>query len=306
VSTPQPGIFALGTRSHYHLEFDLAPDVPTDRQLDSLAEAVSALREPAVTAGGSNLVVGFGPDLWRRLAPDDAPEALHPFTAIEGDGRRAPATQHDAWVWVHGTGPDVLLDNARAVTAALAPVLNLAAEQPCFVYHDSLDLTGFIDGTENPPVQEGPEVATVPPGEPSAGGAFVLTMQWVHDLAAFDALPVPEQQDVFGRTKPDSVELADKPPTAHISRVVIEEPGPDGEPAELEIFRRSAPWGTVTEHGLYFVAFSADPARFDRMLARMFGTSGDGLHDHLTDFSRPVSGSYYFAPSLESLAALGE
>jgi putative iron-dependent peroxidase len=306
VSTPQPGIFALGTRSHYHLEFDLAPDVPTDRQVEVLATAISTLREPAVTAGGSNLVVGFGPELWRRLAPEDAPAALHPFAAIEGDGRRAPATQHDAWVWVHGTGPDVLLDNARAVTAALAPVLTLAAEQPCFVYHDSLDLTGFIDGTENPPVQDGPEVATVPAGEPGAGGSFVLSMQWVHDLAAFDALPVPEQQDVFGRTKPDSVELDDKPPTAHISRVVIEEPGPDGAPEELEIFRRSAPWGTVTEHGLYFVAFSADPARFEKMLARMFGTSGDGIHDHLTDFSRPVSGSYYFAPSLESLADLGE
>jgi putative iron-dependent peroxidase len=41
------------------------------------------------------------------------------------------------------------------------------------------------------------------------------------------------------------------------------------------------------------------------MLTRMFATSGDGLHDHLTDFSRPVTGAYYFAPSLESLAALG-
>ena len=72
---------------------------------------------------------------------------------------------------------------------------------------------------------------------------------------------------MIGRTKPDSVELDDKPPTAHISRVVIEE---DGE--ELEIYRRSAPYGTVREHGLYFVAFSADRTRFDKMLARMFGT----------------------------------
>ena len=73
---------------------------------------------------------------------------------------------------------------------------------------------------------------------------------------------------VIGRTKADSVELTDeeKPPTAHIARVEIE---PTGE--ELEIFRRSVPYGTVQEHGLYFVAFSADRTRFDRMLARMFG-----------------------------------
>jgi putative iron-dependent peroxidase len=56
---------------------------------------------------------------------------------------------------------------------------------------------------------------------------------------------------------------------------------------------------------LYFVAFSADRTRFDKMLARMFGTAGDGVHDHLTDFTKPVSGSYYFAPSLEAIAALG-
>jgi putative iron-dependent peroxidase len=36
----------------------------------------------------------------------------------------------------------------------------------------------------------------------------------------------------------------------------------------------------------------------------MFGTSGDGLHDHLTDFTHPVSGSYYFAPSLDALEGL--
>jgi len=56
----------------------------------------------------------------------------------------------------------------------------------------------------------------------------------------------------------------------------------------------------VAEQGLHFVAFSADPTRFDRMLARMFGTAPDGLSDRLTDFSRPVSGAYYFAPSLEA------
>ncbi|MEA2245716.1 MAG: porphyrinogen peroxidase [Solirubrobacteraceae bacterium] len=63
---------------------------------------------------------------------------------------------------------------------------------------------------------------------------------------------------------------------------------------ELEIFRRSVPYGTAVEHGLYFVAFSAERARYDRMLARMFGVSGDGVRDRLTDFSRPVSGAYYF------------
>src|SRR6185312_17048860 len=151
------------------------------------------------------IVVGFGADLWRRLHPDDAPPELAPFLAIEGDGRGAPATQHDLWVWTHGTGEDVELDVARAVAAGLAPVVTLAAEQPCFVYRDSRDLTGFIDGTENPPVEEAAEVAVVAEG-PGAGGSHVLAQRWVHDLAAFDRLPVADQEGTIGRTKPDSVE----------------------------------------------------------------------------------------------------
>jgi putative iron-dependent peroxidase len=295
MARPQPGIFAQGTRSHYHLEFDLRPGA-TD---GAICAALGGLQEPAVTAGGSNIVVGFGAALWRRLHADDAPAALDDFTPIEGDGREAPATQHDVWVWTHGTGEDVELDVARAVAAALAPVCTLAAEQPCFVYLDSRDLTGFVDGTENPPVEEAFDVALVPGGESGAGGAFVLAQKWVHDLDRFHAQTREEQEGTIGRTKPDSVELGDKPDTAHIARVVIEE---DGE--ELEIYRRSTPYGRVGELGLYFLAFSADPTRFTKMLRRMFGLDGDGLHDHLTDFTTPVSGAFYFAPSLDALEGI--
>lgn len=297
MATGQPGIFAQGTRAHYHLEFDVSPDASDA----DVAAAVARLNEPTVTAGGFNLIVGFGADLWNRLAPDGVPAELRPFDPVEGrDGTRAPATQHDIWVWIHGTGPDLALDAARAVTAAMAPVATLAIELPGFVYRDSRDMTGFIDGTENPPVQEAPGVALVRDGEPGAGGAYVITQRWIHNLEAFQSVPVSEQEGTIGRTKPDSVELDDavKPPSAHIARVVIEEDG-----AELEIYRRSVPYGTVREHGLYFLGFSAELSRFDKMLARMFGTA-DGVRDHLTNFTRPVSGSYYFAPSLDALAIL--
>ena len=296
MATAQTGIFAQGTRSHYHLELDAHPDASPSE----IATALQKLREPSVTSGGFNLVIGFGPRLWRRIAPPDAqPADLREFATVAGtDGHSAPATQHDIWIWVHGTGPDLALDAARAIVAALQPVAELAVEQPCFVYRDSRDLTGFVDGTENPPVEDGPEVALIPDGEPGERGAYVIAQKWVHDLASFQAMKVPDQEAVIGRTKPDSIELEDKPETAHISRVVIEEAG-----EELEIYRRSTPYGTVGEHGLYFIAFSAELTRFDKMLARIFGVA-DGVRDRLTDFTRPVSGSYYFAPSLEALAAV--
>ena len=296
--TSQPGIFALGTRSHYHLEFDVHPDAGASEVI----AALGGLREPSVTAGGTNLVVGFGPALWRRLAPDDAPDSLASFASIDGlDDHRAPSTQHDLWVWVHGTGDDVALDVARAVRASLRSVATLKLEQACFVYKDSRDLTGFIDGTANPHVEEAPAVALVADGA-GAGGSFVLAQKWVHDLDAFAQLSQAEQEAVFGRTKPDSRELQGeaKAANAHISRVEIH----DDAGEERPIFRRSTPYGTLTEAGLYFLAFSADLSRFADMLANMFATSGDGIRDRLTDYSHPVSGSYFFAPSLESLSNL--
>jgi putative iron-dependent peroxidase len=298
---PQLGIFAQGTSAHHFLEFTLRPGV---RPVDAISP-FRRLRAPDVSSGGVNLVLGFSAAIWRAVAPSrHVPRSLADFREVSGpDGRGAPATQYDAWLWISGSAPDVTWAHARAAAAAVDEVASLAAERPAFAYHDGHDMTGFVDGTANPPTRRAPEVVMVPLGQPGEGGSHVLAMRWVHDLDAFERLRVGEQEGIIGRTKAESVELATgaKPATAHIARVEVH----DEHGRELELFRRSVPYGTVSEHGLYFVAFSADRERYDRLLARMFGTSGDGVHDRLTEFSRPVSGACYFAPSLNALAEIG-
>jgi len=299
VTVPQFGIFAQGTIAHAFLEWDLRPDI----DLNEAARVLGRLRGPTVSAGGVNLVLAFSSELWRALAPEQVPEGLGPFQRIGTlGGHHAPATQHDLWLWINGSSSDVVFEHTRAAAQAIHEVAELASEQAAFVHRDSQDLTGFLDGTANPTLVEAPAAALVPDGQPGAGGSHVLAMRWVHNLEAFESLPVSEQERVIGRTKASSIELEGdaKPPTAHISRVEIE----DAAGNELPIYRRSVPYGTVAEHGLYFVAFSADRSRFDIMLARMFGTDGDGRHDRLTDFSRPVTGAYYYAPPLNLLAEL--
>ncbi len=291
MATPQTGIFAQGSRSHRHLEFDLVPGATPE----SLRAILGTLHQPSVSAGGANIVVGFGADLWRRVTPSIVPDALGPFPDVDS----VPVSQHDLWVWIHGSGEGLMFDLARGIAALLSPIATLASEVAGFVYREGRDLTGFIDGTENPPLEEAFAVAVVGADEPGAGGSFAITQRWVHDLAAFHALTVSDQEKVIGRTKADSVELDDKikGPRAHISRVVIEQ---DGE--ELQLWRRSVPYGTVTDHGLFFVAFSADPSRFEKMLRSMFGQTADGVRDRLTEFSTPAASAAYFVPSFESLA----
>jgi putative iron-dependent peroxidase len=293
---PQTAIFAQGTNAHCFLEFDIRPGVSSP---DAVA-GLTRLQAPEVAAGGVNFVIGFGFDLWMSLAPDRVPSNLTKFQPVTGtDGHRVPATPHDLWVWISGSTPDVTWDHARAAQYLIRDIAALATEQAGFTYRDSRDLTGFIDGTANPSVSNAPDVAIVPAGDPGEGGSHVLAIRWLHDLDRFHALPVHEQEAIIGRTKRDSDEIADRPGTAHISRVQLTIDG-----TELELYRRSVPFGTLGEAGLYFVAFSANPVRFELLLSRMFGTSSDGVRDRLTDFSGPTSGATYFVPSRNALKAI--
>lgn len=300
MTSPQAGIFALGTRIHRHLELDVYPNASPD----DLATALAMMRAPDVSGGGANLVVGLGAPVWRELFPDrDEPHGLGAFTPVDGHGgMHAPATQHDLWVWVHGSSVDDVHETVTRAARALEPVATIAQEVPCFVYKDSRDLTGFVDGTANPAPVEAPAVACVPGGQPGEGGSHVMVQRWVHDLDAFAELAVADQERVIGRTKLDSTELppSERPSDAHISLAEIH----DSEGEERPIFRRSTPWGTATERGLLFVAFSAERDRFDCMLAQLFGVGERSQRDHLLDFTRAVSGAYYFAPSIEDLCAL--
>ena len=63
------------------------------------------------------------------------------------------------------------------------------------------------------------------------------------------------------------------------------------------------PYGTVHSHGTMFVGFSADQKRLSRMLDSMAGLI-TGTRDALTRFAEPLTGSYYFVPSVESLRRL--
>jgi len=123
-----------------------------------------------------------------------------------------------------------------------------------------------------------------------------LVQRWVHDLEAFAAMALEDQERMVGRTLVGSVEFDDNPPRAHVERVVIEDD--DGE--ELEIFRRSAPFGAAEEHGLMFVGFSGNPTLMATMLENMIGV-GDGVTDHLTDISTATASAWYIVPTLEQL-----
>jgi putative iron-dependent peroxidase len=281
-----------------------------DRRADGRAIVTELARVPelaaklAASAPGANLraVVSLGADLWQQVSPSKRPRELAPFATIEAGIRLAPATGGDALLHVVAERPDLAFELTMKVRAALGDRVTVIDEVPGFRYLDGRDLTGFIDGTENPKGDDRADAALVGGEDVDfAGGSYVIAQRYVHNLTRWALCSLAEQEGVIGRSKSDSVELGDdvKPPHSHIGRVVIEE---DGE--ELEIVRHSFPYGTTREAGLFFIAYGRTRSTFDKMLARMYGTSGDGEHDHLMDYTHAVSGGYFFAPSLALLASL--
>ena len=271
-----------------------------------LSNVPAMTRALAAEASDAELVaaIGIGAEFWDRLAPHQRPLGLHAFATVAADTRAAPATGGDLLVHIISDRHDINFELASRLRGQLGGAVEVLDEVHGFRYLDSRDLTGFIDGTENPKGAERAEVALIGAEDPDfAGGSYAFTQKYLHDFDRWTQLATGDQERVIGRRKADSEDLpaADKPATAHINRATIEEDG-----TELKIVRHSFPFGTTSAAGLFFIAYCRTLAIPERMLHRMIGTSDDGVHDRLMEFTRAVSGANFFVPSLQVLGALGQ
>ncbi len=182
---------ALGTAAHAYVEFDVLDQDYGEK----LVAEISALREPRTTIGGANLVVGFRPELWNKAAPDHALAGVHGFNReiVGKDGFVMPARQHDAVLWLSGSAYDVLFDVAHRAIAELKELASVAEETSSWAYRHDRDLTGFIDGSENPSLIDAQDAALISNGSSGDAGSILLLQKWKHDTAAWESLPVDQQ-----------------------------------------------------------------------------------------------------------------
>lgn len=249
--------------------------------------------------------VAFGPELWSKLY-EQAPAGFKQLEPIQGSFNMhvVPA---DVLIHIASARADICFALSQSFFEGIRDQVEVLDERVCFRYFDGRDITGFIDGTENPQFPDDrAEVALL--GEDTGifqDGSFIFAQRYAHNLDKWKKLKVDAQEQVMGRTKLESIELEDevKPANAHIARTVVE----DEEGEEMEILRHSLPYGDGRgDQGLFFIAYTKDLKIIDTMLVRMFGTSGDGIHDRLLHFVTPMDGAYYFAPSEELLEEILE
>ena len=245
--------------------------------------------------------MGFGSDAWDRIFGQPRPLDLHPFQEIKGR-HHAVSTPGDILFHIRAIRMDMCFELATQIMSRIGDAAGTVDEVHGFKYFDDRDLIGFVDGTENPVDQAALEAAIIGGEDPVfAGGSYVMVQKYLHDLKAWNTLPVEMQEKIIGRAKLSDIETDDaaKAPYAHNVLTTIVENG-----KQLEIVRDNMPFGEVGkgEFGTYFIGYARSPHRIEQMLTNMFVGRPPGNYDRLLDYSKAVTGTLFFVPSATFLA----
>ncbi len=249
-----------------------------------------------------SVITSIGSDAWDRLFSGPRPAELHPFIEIDGPRHHAPATPGDLLFHIRAETMDVCFELAGKLAEAMAGVITIVDEVHGFRFFDNRDLLGFVDGTENPDGPLAVSATQIGDEDPEfAGGCYVHVQKYTHNMAAWNALSVEEQERVIGRTKLDDIELDDsvKPSDSHVALNVVT----DDEGTELKIVRHNMPFGEIGkgEFGTYFIGYSRTPAVTEQMLNNMFIGDPPGNTDRILEFSTAVTGGLFFTPTVDFL-----
>jgi putative iron-dependent peroxidase len=261
--------------------------------LGALLRAVG-FREPE---GILSCIMGFGSDAWNRLFGVPRPAELHPFREIQSAARHAVSTPGDLIFHIRAKRMDLCFELAAQIMARLEGAVSTADEVHGFRYFDQRDLLGFVDGTENPAGSAADYAVFIGDEDPAfSGGSYVIVQKYLHNLVAWNALPIEAQEAIIGRTKVSDIELdaSVKPASAHNALTVIQEDG-----VEIKILRDNMPFGRPghAEFGTYFIGYSRSPRTIEQMLENMFIGRPPGNYDRILDFSTAVTGNLFFVPT---------
>jgi len=254
---PQPAINAPQTRAAIFLVLALRPGA-TDAQVvrSACGDIDKLVRAVAARDSNANLscVLGIGSAAWDQLFGGPRPAGLHAFRELRGGPRLAPSTPGDLLFHIRAERFDMCYELGAQVMARLVGNVDVVDETHGFRYFDDRDLTGFVDGTENP---TGPAsiASTIVGNEDSgfAGGSYVMV-----------------------------------------------------QTNEVKILRHNMPFGRVTsgDSGTYFIGYACSLDPLETMLRNMVIGRPPGTYDRLLDYTVPVTGTNFFAPSLQFLATL--
>ncbi len=251
-------------------------------------------------------VIAIGANYWDEFYSQARPKQLRPFTALKCDDRIAPATNYDLFIEIRSDRADVNHVVSVKVCELLDSAVELIEQVKGFRYLDGRDLTGFVDGTENPHGLHKREVALIAPSQDPnfVKGSYLHLQRYRHNMNLWQSLEEKQQENIFGRTKRDDIEYsaAEKAETAHTKRANLK----DKNGNSLEILRQSMPYGHMKIQGLFFLSYCHTPENFELILKSMIEGDEQGNFDHMLKYTQAETGAAFFAPSLDFIEELSE
>ncbi|MCP8857230.1 Dyp-type peroxidase [Latilactobacillus fuchuensis] len=254
-----------------------------------------------------SVAFGIGSDAWDYLFPNaPKPKQLEPFTTIPSPKHDAVATGGDLFYHIRAKEMAVCYEVMDQLMQFIGDNVTTIDETHGFRYFEGRAIIGFIDGTENPAINETAEYALVGDEDPEfENGSYAFSQKYIHAMDTWNKTATEEQEKTIGRKKFSDLELrdAEKPTNAHN---VVSQDNEDG--VEHKIVRMNVPYANPGEKmtGTYFIGYSREWAVTKRMLTNMFVGKPAGNYDHLLDFSEPTTGALFFIPSKTVLTKIAE
>ncbi|MGO3344788.1 MAG: Dyp-type peroxidase [Marinomonas sp.] len=247
--------------------------------------------------------IGLNHTVWPYFDSDKHPKYLAPFPHFKNLNTEVKETAGELVLHIRSTRSDATFELANTLYKAFDDSIELISEVSCFKYLDNRDLTGFVDGTENPEGDDRKKVALV--GKEDIDfeyGSYLNLMHFVHDLVTWEQQDLKTQEDTYGRTKQDNEEYAssEKSVHAHTKRTSLK----DDNGNSLEILRHSMPFASLEEKGLVFASYSNTPKPFDLMLKSMVEGDENGHCDNLLNYTKASRCSTFFIPPINWLTSL--
>src|SRR5688572_22137713 len=126
---------------------------PSRENRAALAAIPQRVEEVAALDSGVRLesLVALGPGAYAAMSPSSRPGSLRPFEPLRGRRHVAPATQGDVLVFLQSSRRDLVFEAMLRVRRTLPRGATSIEEIHGFRYLENRDLSGFKDGSANPP-----------------------------------------------------------------------------------------------------------------------------------------------------------
>ena len=292
---PQTSIITDNAQAGIFIEADIRvhryDDIKTAcrSSLEALAKLKTHFPEDIL-----GMTIAFGSDAWKAFGHAEEGSEIKPFPVM-GNGL-APSTQHDIYIHIQACRQKAAFALAQSVFAAFGDSISIATEEHGLRLYEDRGLDGFVDGTENPDGEDRDHFAKV--GKEDAkfkGGSYVFVQKYFHKMQEWNATSVSEQEKVIGRSKEYDIEMDEsvKPTNSHSAAANVGD--------DKKVVRGNMPFTEGSKTGTYFIAYASTFSTVELMLKKMFIGEPKGNSDRLLDFSTPVTGALYFAPTLDML-----